>query len=208
MRIIIDDRETACGLADLFRKAGIDVVVRRLTNGDYLINGETCIERKTARDFVMSIVDGRLFAQAARLRKTSAHPLVLIEGDPLRTGIDIAQNAVRGALISLTALWSVPVVFSASLEDTREIMLLIGRQWEKAGSIPLRKRGKHRKRKSKRLFFLQGLPRIGPDRAERLLERFGSVLKILNARDDELLAVKGIGRSIVREMREVLSGEN
>ena len=110
-------------------------------------------------------------------------------------------------MISITAIWNVPIVFSASLKETKEILLHIGRQWEKAGRIPLWKRGKYRKRKSKRLFFLQGLPRIGPERAERLLDHFGSVLKILNAGDDELLSVKGIGKSLVREIRKILSDE-
>ncbi|MBN2351116.1 MAG: hypothetical protein JXD23_01000 [Spirochaetales bacterium] len=205
MRIIVDDREEASGLIALLRRENISLVVRRLRCGDCLINGSTCVERKTARDFAVSIIDGRLFAQVSRMKKAVRNPLLLIEGDPFLSGIDISRNAVKGALISVTAIWNVPIVFSASLEETKEILLLIGRQWEKAGRIPLWKRGKHRKRKSKRLFFLQGLPRIGPERAERLLDHFGSVLKILNAGDDELLAVKGIGKSLVREIREILA---
>jgi ERCC4-type nuclease len=207
MQIMIDDREGPSGIAGLMKKANVPITVQRLKYGDYLVNGATCVERKTARDFILSIMDGRLFSQISRLKKASANPLLLIEGDPYTTDIDMNGNAVKGALISITAIWNVPVVFSSSPEDTKDILLLIGRQWENARSIPLRKRLKFRKKISKQLFFLQGLPNIGPERAERLLRSFGSVMKILNAGDDALLKVKGIGKTTVREIRAVLAEE-
>jgi DNA excision repair protein ERCC-4 len=207
MQISIDYREQASGIIDLLKHADIRILVQRLQCGDYLINNSTCVERKTARDFIISIIDGRLFDQIARLKKTDINALLLIEGDPFATNIKIDKNAVQGALISITALWNVPIVFSSSPVETTAILLTIGRQWENARKIPLRKRRKFRKKKSKRLFFLQGLPGIGPAKAERLLRRFGSVIKILTAGEDDLRQVKGIGKSIVSEIKAMLYTE-
>jgi ERCC4-type nuclease len=39
----------------------------RLAAGDYLIDDEVLVGRKTVGDFVASLIDGRLFPQAARL---------------------------------------------------------------------------------------------------------------------------------------------
>jgi DNA excision repair protein ERCC-4 len=207
MQISIDYREQASGIIDLLKHADIRILVQRLQCGDYLINNSTCVERKTARDFIISIIDGRLFDQIARLKKTDINALLLIEGDPFATNIKIDKNAVQGALISITALWNVPIVFSSSPVETTAILLTIGRQWENARKIPLRKRRKFRKKKSKRLFFLQGLRVIGPAKAERLLRRFGSVIKILTAGEDDLRQVKGIGKSIVSEIKAMLYTE-
>jgi ERCC4-type nuclease len=207
MQISIDYREQASGIIDLLKHADIRILVQRLQCGDYLINNSTCVERKTARDFIISIIDGRLFDQIARLKKTDINALLLIEGDPFATNIKIDKNAVQGALISITALWNVPIVFSSSPVETTAILLTIGRQWENARKIPLRKRRKFRKKTSKRLFFLQGLPGIGPAKAERLLRRFGSVIKILTAGEDDLRQVKGIGKSIVSEIKAMLYTE-
>jgi len=55
------------------------------------------------------------------------------------------------------------------------------------------------------LFLLQGLPRIGPERAARLLDRFGSVQAVAAASAAELASVDGIGEAIAGGIRWVLA---
>jgi len=52
---------------------------------------------------------------------------------------------------------------------------------------------------------LQGLPGVGPERAERLLDRFGSVEAAISASSDELQSVDGIGVNIADKIRWVVS---
>ena len=62
--------------------------------------------------------------------------------------------------------------------------------------------------KSKRrrqLFILQGLPGVGPERAERLLARFGRVEAAITASSGDLQSVDGIGKSIADKIRWVVS---
>jgi ERCC4-type nuclease len=59
-------------------------------------------------------------------------------------------------------------------------------------------------RRKRRLFILQGLPGIGRDRAELLLETFGSVEKIFTAEYEDLIQVKGIGRKTARNIRDMV----
>ena len=64
-RIAIDDRERGSGVIEALRDhPDVDLTVRRLERGDYLIDRTLVVERKTLPDFAMSVVDGRLFAQA------------------------------------------------------------------------------------------------------------------------------------------------
>lgn len=53
MEIVIDYREKASGIIDLLEKEDIEVEVRKLHFGDYIINHSITVERKTARDFLM-----------------------------------------------------------------------------------------------------------------------------------------------------------
>jgi ERCC4-type nuclease len=53
--------------------------------------------------------------------------------------------------------------------------------------------------------MLQGLPGIGPDRAARLLDEFGSVEAVLTAAREDLLTVDGIGPVTARGIRWVVS---
>jgi ERCC4-type nuclease len=53
----------------------------------------------------------------------------------------------------------------------------------------------------KRLYLLQGLPMAGANIANKLLERFGSIEKVIFASVDELMEVDGIGKGKALEIR-------
>ena len=69
MKIRVDYREKASGLIGLLKMEDAVVEVRKVPYGDYVINDSITIERKTARDFLISIIDGRLFNQLSNLKK-------------------------------------------------------------------------------------------------------------------------------------------
>ena len=62
-RIVIDDRERKSGIPELIKKIGINVEIKTLQVGDYIVSPETVVERKSIQDFMSSIFDGRLFDQ-------------------------------------------------------------------------------------------------------------------------------------------------
>jgi DNA excision repair protein ERCC-4 len=209
MKITVDYREKASGLIDLLRCEDIRIEVRKVSYGDYVINDTITIERKTARDFLLSLIDGRLFNQLSNLKKYSNHPILLLEGNPFKTGLAFDDTAIRGALISTQAIWYVPTMYSRSKEETKDIILMIGRQNEACMDVvPLRGGYRPKRLKSKQLFILQGLPKVGPTVAKRLLERFRSVSKVMNARVEDLVQVEGIGKVSAEKIREVLDSEN
>ncbi len=115
--IEIDHRENKSGIPTMLEESTeTTVTYSKLSVGDYLINEEICVERKTAEDFVQSILDTRLFKQCANLKKQHWRHIILIEGNPYKTRHDIDPNAIRGAIISVSVSWQIPVLFS---KDTR-----------------------------------------------------------------------------------------
>jgi DNA excision repair protein ERCC-4 len=205
MKITVDYREQASGLIDLLRCKDVQIDVRKVSYGDYVINDAITMERKTARDFLVSIIDGRLFNQISNLKRHCLHPVLLIEGNPFKTGLDFDDTAIRGALISIQAIWYVPIIYSRGKEETKDTILMIGRQEEAwTDVVPLRGGYRPRRLKSRQLYILQGLPKVGPTVAKRLLEYFGSVSNVINAPEEELMRVDGIGRVSAKTIREVL----
>src|SRR5262245_11141267 len=95
--IQVDYSERESLLLGLLRQsADFEVRLARLRVGDYLINDEVLLERKTIADFAASLVDGRLFPQAARLARDGRRSLVLIEGPPAASMPDVHPHAVQG----------------------------------------------------------------------------------------------------------------
>jgi len=205
LNIIADYREQESGIIDLFKESNIAVEVKKIPHGDYIINNWVTVERKTARDFLVSIISRRLFYQLTNLKEHCDCPILLIEGDLYKLGFNFKDNAIKGALLSIQTIWYIPIIFSCSKEDTRNIFVIIGKQDDlNTESISLRGGYRPKKLKSRQLYVLQGLPRVGPVLAKRLIAHFKSISRIVNASVEELIRVRGMGRIAAEKIREVL----
>ena len=208
LKITVDYRETASRLTDLLKNSDALVEITKLSYGDYIINDAITIERKTAKDFLISIIDGRLFNQLSNLKKFCNHPILLIEGNPYETDHNFDRMAIKGAIVSTQTMWYVPVIFARTKEDSRDILLMISRQLGTCiDVVPLRGGYRPKRIKSKQLFLLQGFPQVGPKLAKRLILHFKSVSKVMNAPVQALTEVDGIGIISAKKIREVLNAE-
>ena len=77
----VDYSERHATLLDLVRACDdFDLRMEHLPIGDYFIDSGVVVERKTYADFATSLVDGRLFTQAAALARSPHRPVVLLKG--------------------------------------------------------------------------------------------------------------------------------
>ncbi|MFQ5345780.1 MAG: ERCC4 domain-containing protein [Mariprofundus sp.] len=200
-RIVVDDRETRCGIMDILDTIEpVSVTVARLTIGDYEVDGKLLFERKTLIDLATSIKDGRIFKQGRKLAQSDRRGIMILEG----TSQDLAasgmrREAIQGALITLTVFLGIPLLRSRNLQETARLIVYTARQNQSIASGALHRHGvrPHGKRKTQ-LHILQGLPGIGPERAAALLDQFGSVEAVLTASMEELATIKGIGLHTAR----------
>lgn len=204
----VDYREQASGIPELLMHAEARVSIVPLKEGDYLINNALLVERKTAVDFMQSLISGRLFKQCEALCKSGYHPFLLIEGNPYKTSHRIAFRAVRGAIISIMAGWRIPVMSSRGPGDTASILLQLGAQLLiRKNSTGYIQANKPKSKEQLRSAFLCGLPQTGPVLAERLLSYFGNIESIMNADEETLVRVKGIGTRGARKIRKFITGD-
>jgi DNA excision repair protein ERCC-4 len=207
LHIVADDRERGSGVIQALEQTdGVSVSVRRLEEGDFLVERQFVVERKTVRDFAGSLIDGRLFKQAGRLSQSGRRRLLVLEGSPddLRA-CHVSRESLQGALITLCAFFGIPVVRAFDAAETARIVVYLARQARRVAIGGLSRPGYRPKGiRARQLFILQGLPGIGPERAARLLERFGTIQGVMNASVDELAEVDGIGEKTARRIRAVL----
>ena len=178
--------------------------------GDYQIDNRLIVERKTLKDFAVSIIDGRLFKQMLCLANSKSEGVLILEGTVSDTvEIGMTREAMQGALITVSLILGIPVLRSKDPSETAKLIVYIGRQIESMAMGGVQRHGYRPKNKRKRqLFILQGLPGIGPGRAGRLLDRFGSVEAAISASSSELQSVDGIGKSIADKIRWAVSEQS
>jgi len=205
--IVADDREAAGGvIAALRGRADVSLSIARLPLGDYKVDSAILFERKTVRDFAASVEDGRLFNQVKRLASSPLKSALVIEGtsaDMAATGM--RREALQGALICVSIIFGLPVLRAMDADETARLMVYTARQIARLGTQGTHRAGYRPKgRRKRQLFLLQGLPGVGPDRAARLLDHFGSVEAVYSADKEDLLGVAGVGRTTAEKIRWIL----
>jgi ERCC4-type nuclease len=167
-------------------------------------------ERKTAADFAQSLIDGRLFDQAKRMASSNLRPAYIIEGTAAEwSALGLSRESLQGALVTLMLIFDLPVFRSADPAESARLIVYTGSQLNRARdpdylpSWPAKARPK--RKRTKQLRILQSLPGVGPDRAKRLLERFGTVRACFDAPVEELQKVEGIGPKTAAAIDAVIS---
>lgn len=203
--IYADSRESSSKVLRELDKLNVDIRIKSLAVADYQVSDEVAIERKTAKDFVSSIMDKRLYKQAKELVENFNNPLIILEGDDLYTGF-IHPNAIRGALASITVDFGIPILPTRSQEDTAAMIFRIAlrEQMHERPEIQIRTEKKPLTLMEQQLYIVESLPNVGPVTAKKLLEEFGSIKNIICASEEDLKKVEGIGKKIAKNIRKVL----
>ena len=203
--IIVDFRE-AFSIKLKLSELGSRVAEKSITPADYVLSENCAVERKTLKDFLRSIYDGRLFEQVERLAKAYEKPILIVEGS--LQGLEDVENPkiFWGALARVLAEWGVSVIFTPDERGTALFLYSLAEKLQKESERRVLAKRKPRvyTLREKQLLILQGLPNIGPERAAKLLERFGTLRRVFQASERELLSVEGFGKKIVRQIREIL----
>ncbi|AIU70716.1 DEAD/DEAH box helicase [Thermococcus eurythermalis] len=204
--VYVDSREMRSGVPKILKELGAEIEVRTLDVADYVVSEDVGIERKSANDFIQSIIDGRLFEQVERLKRAYEKPVIIIEGELY--GIrNVHPNAIRGAIASVTIDWGVPILFSSGKEETAQFIYLLAKreQEERKKEVKLRSEKKALTLAERQRLIVEGLPNVSATLARRLLKHFGNVERVFTATEEELKEVEGIGEKKAREIRKVIT---
>ena len=225
--ITADDREMNSAVVARLRSQGCDLRIDRLVTGDFMIGSRILVERKTVRDFVDSLVDGRLLEQASRLVGAAPRTMIMIEGEGLFQSSRVHPHALMGALTTLTLDFGIPVVTTKDGAESARFLTVAARRegsmldglsesarerleavrpeaWKDpvtqaaAGARELRERGDDERAAARAL--LEAIPGIDKVLSVRLLDRFGTIAGVAWAEEGDLDGIEGISDSQVREI--------
>ncbi|TKX43552.1 DEAD/DEAH box helicase [Halorubrum sp. ARQ200] len=212
VEVVVDQRELDSSIAkDLSTRDGLVTRLETLAVGDYVLSDRVAVERKSAADFVDSMLDAdrSMFEQVGELSRAYARPVMVVEGTNLYGQRDIDPNAIRGALASFAVDFDVSVLRTEDEADTTELLATIaGREQEtRDREVSVHGEKTTKTRAEQQEYVVSSIADIGPVTARSLLEHFGTVEAVMTAREADLLEVDGVGQVTAERIREVVGSE-
>ena len=209
LRIVVDEREKKSGIPDLLKGTGINLEIKTLPVGDYIVAPETIVERKTVSDLVSSIFDGRLFDQCHRLKEHYQFPILIIEGD-IDEIEELTENPLvfYGAISSIAIDFKIPVIPTPNATHTSKLLISMCSRKDASKGPFIKKIRKSNDLQKQQLSMLCSLPGVGEKTAVRMLEKFGTPLKVLSSSIIELSKVSGLGEARAKNIKKVLQAQS
>jgi ERCC4-type nuclease len=215
MTIVVDSREpTATIITPLVSSAnadGIEVRQEALDAGDF-VTGDYIIERKRYDDFVHRMLEtevdvwDQMMAVRAAAEELDKVPVLLMEGgwESTLRHVNISSEQLTKAIASVVTMDCVvahtfdhgsTVNFVMKLADSREHSTSRIRE---TPSVPDELIPR---------YMVEGVPGVGPSKAQKLLDEFGTPLAVFNADVSELTSVSGIGTATAQRVQDAVRTE-
>ena len=206
VQILCDMRESRSGIIEALQlQPDAKVQVGELETGDYVLSGDMVVERKTALDFIQSIMGGRLFNQVGKMRLNFSRPVFLIVGDVHATRSAITREAIDGALSFLVAIHGCTVLYVKDQTAAAGLIYRLAKQAQHGlGYEVAFRRGKTAPGRGEALFMIEGTPGVGPSTALKVLNHFRSVHAFFNATMEDLRQIPGLGPKKVERIYQAI----
>jgi Fanconi anemia group M protein len=187
---------------------GFDVSVNRmnLEVGDFICSERVAIERKTHSDFISSIIDGRIFNQVKLLKKSFEKPIIIIEGYSNR---EINDNALKATIATLVTNYGISLINTKNIKDSAKMIYWIAKkeQEEQNFGLSFKVRKKPKDLENIKEFIISSFPGISVILAKRLLKHFKTIQNFINADENQLKKVPGIGNKLAKKIKKIIQSE-
>lgn len=218
--IWVDNRENRSIVPDRLEKMGVEIRFKNLDVADYIVQGliEIPVERKQVNDYVASLTSGRLNNELYKMSYNYPYSLLIVEGfvDEVLLFRKIKRqnyfSSLVGSFIKTSQDGKGGIVHLITVSTPFDTALVLKYLDKKVSSeeemVRLPKAEKIKIPDEKRLtYIVASLPDIGEVKAEKLLEKFGNLRKLINASPNELREVEGIGKKTAEKLYKLFNKE-
>ncbi len=208
--VFADYREKGSGVLKELINLGASLKLEMLDVADYVLSPRCAVEFKTVEDFAESIIDGRLLDQLKNIKQHYDRPVIIVEGSQdLFKVRNIHPNAIRGMLATIAVSYGIPIIYTKDAKDTAAQLLAIARReqalqketWQPHAEKRALTTQEHQE------YIVSSLPNVGLNLAKDLLRHFKSVKNIINASEEQLKLVEGVGEKKAKSIKDAVEKE-
>ncbi|MFX1347635.1 MAG: DEAD/DEAH box helicase [Promethearchaeota archaeon] len=202
--IICDNRETASSVVRTLSLIGIKLKLAQLAVADYIISERVGVERKSAKDFNDSIIDGRLFTELSELREEFSRPILILEGDPFKD-TNISENALYGAITAIIINLGISIYRTEDSIETAKFLYQLTKKEQSATKSSLKLRFDKAPIETSRLleYIVAGIPGVNSLRAKNLLKELKTLQNIFLADVPDLTKIENVGKKIAHQIYKI-----
>ncbi len=208
--IFADYREKGTGVLKELVDLGISLKLEMLNVADYVLSPRCAVEFKTVEDFAQSIIDGRLLDQLKQLKQHYERPVIIVEGTQNLFAVrNIHPNAIRGMLATIAVSYGIPIIYTKDTKDTAAQLIAIAKREQALTKETFQPHAEKRvlSVQEQQEYIVSSLPNIGLNLAKELLKHFKSVKNVVNASEDELKQVEGVGEKKAKSIKDAVEKE-
>jgi Fanconi anemia group M protein len=187
---------------------GLSLQMAELDSGDYDLGGGVVVERKSATDFTLAIMDKRLFSEVGKLKSSYDQVIYIVEGDIYGGRFHTDPVVIREAIAWMAVMQGVPLIPSPSEGFTAEVLFTMAHQAQHGMGHPVVMRnGKPFDPVNGQRYLVEGLPGVNEAMAKALLNYFGGAAAVFAAAVEDLAQVPGVSPQAAARMRKVLDAK-
>ena len=226
IKLNIDSREKS-PLAELVikeaTKMNIPCEKKWLEIGDYTYH-DVCFEAKSSFDFIMSIMNKRLWNQIDNMDRAFNNNVVIIYGevgDAISKWIDNAKftshrlnqyrlvhNKFYGAIGKIILDTDCNIIWVPRIDNAAKIICVVCKMQPHEREIYTPRLIKKKiSTTDLRIDILTTIKGLSEKKAILLIEKFGSIMEIGEANLKDLQQIKGIGKTLADRINKVLNSE-
>lgn len=209
MVVVVDIREKRSGIPAMLERMGIPIEIKELPVADYIV-GNVAVERKTVGDYLQSKFSGRLDRQLYDLSRNFELSYLIVEGFVTEALMEhkIPRFAYVSSLVG-SSLKRAPdgkqgQIITVNLDtkyDTALFLKALHKKLTENDIVRLPKMVKTKLNPDELLVYVvSSFPDIGEKRAIDLLKKFKTIRNLVNASENDLVTVKGIGKKLASKL--------
>jgi len=208
--VFADYREKGSGVLKELVELGVSLKLEMLNVADYVLSPRCAVEFKTVEDFAQSIIDGRLLDQLKNMKQSYDRPVIIVEGSQdLFKVRNIHPNAIRGMLATIAVSYGIPIIYTKDAKDTAAQLVAIAKREQAVSKETFQPHAEKRAStvQEQQEYIVSSLPNVGLNLAKELLEHFKSVKNIVNASEEDLKKVEGVGEKKAKAIKDAVEKE-
>ncbi|HUS80989.1 MAG TPA: helix-hairpin-helix domain-containing protein [Armatimonadota bacterium] len=209
--VVIHASKPGGRIAKLLTEAGVEVLSAEGLDDTlelYLLSDRLIVQRRTGHGLVNGIADKSLFTSAIDMAEQFACGVLIVEGEVDYSFRGIDRRAVRGALSALVVQYGLSLLSTADEDETVAMLVMMaGHEQQGVPEVSLVPKRRAEDLPDLQRRVVEMLPKVGAVTARALLQRFGTIERLVAASEDELREARGIGEKSAAEIRQVLGAE-